>query len=385
MIRRLTVSNFRSLGAGTVVDLGKLTAFVGPNGSGKSNVAGALQFMADAVRKGLESAITERHGIAAVRRWGAGRPYDVNLRVDLEATDFRGSYEFTLAGDRSEEYTVKREAAEVWTGDRAGEPSRFEVLNGRWERGPEGLRPSLSAGALALPLVAGDERFRVLADAIKSIEIYSVFPDTLREPQKFDGTRPMQRHGENWCSILRGLENEEWAPELKAALGKLTGDIDDVRITPVGGFLIAKFRHAADAGGEGRSRREKWLEADQESDGTLRVAGILTALLQQPPLTVVGVEEPELTVHPGALPLLYDFLSQASSRSQVLVTTHSPELLDLLDPEDVRVVRRDSGITTVSRLDPAQQAAARQQLLTLGELMRMEGLQQELPLGGDTE
>ena len=47
-------------------------------------------------------------------------------------------------------------------------------------------------------------------------------------------------------------------------------------------------------------------------------------------MTLIGIEEPELTVHPGVLPMLYDFLIQASRRSQVLITTHSPDLLNHL-------------------------------------------------------
>jgi predicted ATPase len=104
----------------------------------------------------------------------------------------------------------------------------------------------------------------------------------------------------------------------------------------------------------------------------------VTALLQEPPVPVLGIEEPELTVHPGAIPLLYDFLRQASLRSQVLVTTHSPELLDLMSAEDVRVVLRGQEGTSVAPMSAAQRDAVRNGLMTLGEVMRTEGLQQQV-------
>src|SRR5262249_32848323 len=154
---------------------------------------------------------------------------------------------------------------------------------------------------------------------------------------------------------------------------KLTGDLQDIRIGQAAGHLVAEFRHRSP------NKKTKWFSAAQESDGTLRVAGIITALLQDPPPPVLGVEEPELTVHPGAIPLLYDYLREATRRSQVLVTTHSPELLDLVAPEDVRVVmRNDEGVTTVAPVRQEQRELVKKQLLTLGEVMRTEGLQQEL-------
>ncbi len=206
--------------------------------------------------------------------------------------------------------------------------------------------------------------------------VYSIFPDRLREPQKFDPTHPMSEHGENWVSILKEQPSGASKTELVAALAKLTGDVEDVRVEPVGGYLSVQFKHAVKD-----TKRPKWFDSAQESDGTLRVAGIITALSQSPSLTLVGIEEPELTVHPGAIPMIFDFLQQASSRSQVLVTTHSPELLDLVDPDDVRVVERRQGVTTVGSLATRQIEAVRTRLMSLGELVRTEGAQQQLDLG----
>ena len=85
----------------------------------------------------------------------------------------------------------------------------------------------------------------------------------------------------------------------------------------------------------------------------MRFAGILTALLQQPAPRLVGVEEPELTIHVGAIRLLNDFLHEAAGK-QVLVTTHSPELLELVDPDDVRVVTRTEGAPACRGYIPAR-------------------------------
>lgn len=379
MITTIEVSNYRSLGSDVRMNLGRLTALVGPNGAGKSNIADVVRFLAEALTVGLEAAIASRHGIDAVRRWSSGRPFNLSIRVSWSEESFSGTYAFTLAGDSAEDYRLKEEEALVCEKS-TGANHRFRLREGKWTEGPADLRPKVTGQSLAMTLVAGDERFAPLADALRNVCVYSVFPDTLREPQKPDTVRPMKQHGENWTTILQGMTSNGAADELKAALAKLTGDITDFRVRQLGGYLNAEFLHATER--KRAKDRQKWFESAQESDGTLRVAGIITALLQEPPLTLIGIEEPELTVHVGAIPLLYDYLKQASRRGQVVLTTHCVELLEHLDIDDIRVVERRTGVTTVAPVRQDQREAIRKRLLTVGDVVNMEGLQQELPVEG---
>lgn len=368
MITSLSVSNYRSLGENVRIEFGQFTALVGPNGSGKSNVMDALRFVADALQMGLSGAITSRHGIAAVRRWSGGHPFNVAIRLDLLLADGPAYYAFELTGSSAEEYEVKHEEADVLRGS---ERVRFRIERGEWKEGPSGLSPPLDTKSLALQLVGGDVRFKELVRALQNMAVYAIFPDTLRTPQKYSPHKPMSRHGDNWCSILKDQPEQTWKPDLITALHKLTGDTEDLRVKPAAGYLVVEFRHRSP------NKKLKWFSGTQESDGTLRVAGIITALLQEPPVPVIGIEEPELTVHPGAIPLLHDYLMQAARRSQVIVTTHSPELLDLVEPDDVRVVvRNEEGVTSVARLAVNQRDVVKQGLMKLGEVMRAPGLQQ---------
>lgn len=365
-ITRFTVSNYRSLGRDQKLALGPFTVLVGPNGSGKSNVVDVLSFVRDAMRMGLSGAITDRGGIAAVRRWSSGRPYNVSIALNVVLDSWTGTYSFEITGDHKEEFRIKSEEAQLYRGT---ERLSFSVERGAWT-GPDGLEPKVSDTALALPTIAGDDRFQGLFDLLANPVIYSIFPDTLRRPQKYSPEKPMHRHGDNWVSVLRDQEQTSWKPEIVAALRKLTGDIDDIKVSKAASYLVAQFRHISNG-------QSKWFDAAQESDGTLRVAGILSALLQEPPLPLIGVEEPELTVHPGALPLLMDYLRQASRRSQVLITTHSPEFLDLVEPQEVRVVQKTEEGTIVRSMAEDQLAAVRGGLLGLGELMITEGLREQ--------
>lgn len=379
LVTQLTISNFRSIGRDVTIKLAPLTVLVGQNGSGKSNVVDALRFLADCMNIGLGGAIGDRNGIESCRRWNrssGGQPYNVSLRVDLELPEGYASYALVLHGSAIEEYWVKSE--EAWIHHRGGELHELKVSEGVVHAAPAGLAPGVDKQTLALPLIGGDSRFRPLFSALKSFAVYSIYPNTLRRPQKYSATRPMLRHGENWASILQDQASGVWKAQLVAALGKLTGDIDDVRINRAGGHLIVQFRREIK---KAKSSATRWFDAEQESDGTLRVAGIITALLQEPPIPLVGVEEPELTIHPGAIGLLYDYLLQASQRSQVIVTTHSPDLLDLIKDESaIRVVSRSSERgTSVATLKQSQRDAVRAGLMTLGEVLRTEGFQPELP------
>ena len=110
MITKLWVKNYRSL-ANLELSFEPITILVGQNGSGKSNIVDTLRFIHDALRYGLDSAIVNRQGMSAVRRWSAkGRPYDVEVGVTIKTDDFWGTYQFVLGSERRGEYRVKRES-----------------------------------------------------------------------------------------------------------------------------------------------------------------------------------------------------------------------------------------------------------------------------------
>jgi hypothetical protein len=109
------------------------------------------------------------------------------------------------------------------------------------------------------------------------------------------------------------------------------------------------------------------------SDGTLRALGILTAVFQRQrsPL-IVAIEEPEATIHPGALGVLMEALRHGQSRSPIVITTHSTDILDSpdLDPEGISLVEWSERGTRVSKVGAASAEAVKSRLATVGELLR---------------
>ena len=111
------------------------------------------------------------------------------------------------------------------------------------------------------------------------------------------------------------------------------------------------------------------------SDGTLRAFGVLVALFQATNgkgIPLVGLEEPESALHPGAAAALLDSLTEVAEKTQVIVTSHSPDVLDgqQVPIEALFAVEADSGVTEIAPIDEAAKSVLRERLYTAGELLR---------------
>ena len=189
MIRRIQVSNFRSLGENVSLELGSLTVLVGQNASGKSNVADVLQFVADTLRDGLERAVAERHGFGTISRSGGGKTRDVSIRVDVEDESGTGFWELVLGGgEGGDGYRIVRERGQwdnIITDDDAlrglTAHCSFERAEDKWIflRPARRTRPKLSPQKTFLS--TSGTRFLDLVEAFLNIAVYRIFPDRLRE------------------------------------------------------------------------------------------------------------------------------------------------------------------------------------------------------------
>ena len=125
--------------------------------------------------------------------------------------------------------------------------------------------------------------------------------------------------------------------------------------------------------------REKGMSRSMElwelSDGMLRFLCLATALLNPRPSPLVAIDEPELGLHPGLLPIVAGMIKVAAERTQVLVTTHSPDLLNCFDIADVAVMARNADDAKIVWHRPENRKTLVQMLKdvsseTLGDLHR---------------
>lgn len=377
MIKSVYIKNFRGIGEQEVA-LGDITALVGKNGAGKSSFVDALRLVRDSMTLGLEDAVLLRHGIAALRRWSPTRPYDIEIRITgTTRGSLHWNYGFTLASGREGDFHVKHEIGKIsGTLLKKKIECRFERKRSSWVEFPTSERrsmtnPRISDIALALPNIGFfTPDFFSVQRFFRSMGFYTIFPNTLREPQKPSPTSTLSDHGENLATILRKLKSLDRHKPIVQSLDQVVGGIKDINVQQVGGFLVTQIAHSI--GGS----QQAWFDLSQESDGTLRLLGILAALYQRSTSPFVVIEEPELTLHPGALGLLCDMLKGASSNRQMLITTQSPDLIARLGADDLRAVERsiDTGITTIKPIAEDQRAAIESALFSAGDLLRIEGL-----------
>jgi predicted ATPase len=370
-IRQVQIQNFKSIER-AVVELASLTVLVGPNGAGKSNFVESLTFLQQIVSVGIEQALRYRSELLpAWRDWKNDRP--LGLRVELDLPDgSRADYAVELRVELGTPPTVSRERCRV---ERVSRPEAvFEVAEGHFVREIAGIRSQIVPDRLALFAASATEEFRPVYDFLSSIRAYSILPKEVKGPLRTaDSGMSLEREGSNAASVLKAVI--ERSPEDHARIGRLLGQaVEGITSVEVhesdGKWLHLEFKK--DIGLERPGR----LLGSSMSDGTLRLLGMLLAVYQPSRPSVLVVEEPEATVHPAVAQLVTEILLDASHDRQVLVTTHSPDILDAkeLSDDQIRVVTQRHGRTIVAPLSKASRQAIRDRLFTPGELLRINEL-----------
>ncbi|MBC5764948.1 AAA family ATPase [Ramlibacter albus] len=372
-LKRVVLRNYRSIGI-CDVRLGALTYLVGANGSGKSNFLDALHLVRDALSSSLDNALNERGGLNQVRRRSYGHPTHFAVRLEFVLPDGReGFYAFEVGALQDRGYQVGTEKCFI---EGKGRGPFFHVERGELKATSEQSFPAVTADRLALVSVSGMAVFRPVFDAFMAMGFYNLNPKLMREPQKPQDGRLLKTVGENVVSVIGHLERV--APEslslIEQYLQTVVPGLESVRRQPIGPLETLEFRQRV------AGAKDPWrFPAQNMSDGTLRALGILTALFQGnrdfSPL-LIGIEEPETALHPSASAALREALTRASERTQVVVTSHSPDLLDdrRIGPDQFLAVVADGGDTKIGRLDNSSREMMREHLFSAGELLRLNQL-----------
>lgn len=369
MITHVTVSNYKSL-ANVSVNLGPLNVFVGPNGAGKSNFIDALRFLTNALTYGLEKEISERDGVASMLPPSSGRKPPFNIHLKFLFSGKEAEYYVSIAGKVNGEIRVLQEKCVI-------DNFAYEVNAGKvtllTSSGPQEMDEKYSQTELFLPVFYKQTPMQVVLEFLRNAGHYSIYPDSLRSLRKLSASMRLMDEGFNLSSILRNMQREfpQSFQNLLRSMSTVVSDITDIEIKSAGGFLVIRLGHQTDG-------HVNYFDLSQESDGTLRLLAMLTALHQEPPAPLMTLEEPELNIHPGALHALYEVIKEASKRSQIILSSHSPDLISVCDPDEIRVVEKVNGSTSISPLDERQVSIINDKLFSTSDLLRIEGLKRQV-------
>lgn len=374
-IREVHIRNYRSIQR-AVVPLSGFNVLVGPNGSGKTNFLDALAFVQECLSTSIEAALRTRGGMQV--RYGFHPPESprvgLRLLVELGAGTI-ADYAFELAWPKPGYVEVAEERCVISEG--GAETHRFEVRAGAFATPIPGLRAAIEPDRLALYAASALEEFRPVYDFLVGMRMYSIQPDWLREFRDPANGVALEPQGGNAAAVLRVLQ-DRFPDRYQRVCGLLQAVVPEIN-TVEGATVAARQVLLFVERGRGPDAAMP-LFAPDVSDGTLRMLGLLLAAYQPATPSVLLIEEPEATIHPAAVDVVMSVLIDAAKRSQVLVSTHSPDVLDYGSIPDgaIRVVAKTKARTVIAPIANASRDAIRRRLYSPGELLRSDELNPDL-------
>lgn len=311
---KLSLANWKNF-AQIEVELQQRVFLVGPNASGKSNFLDAFRFLRDIASPGggFQDAVARRRDVKAIRCLAARKNPNVEISVEMEATDgVRWTYVLAFNQDSQQRPQLKKERV-IRNGttllDRPNDDDRTD---------PARLTQTF------LEQVNANVEFRDIATFFASIRYLHIVPQLVRDPDRWVSRANDPFGGDFLETVAKTPEKTRAArlrrigEALKVAVPQLA-QIElwrDGRGTP---HLRGKYEHWRPQGA--------WQTEEQFSDGTLRLLGLLWVTMESGgPLLL---EEPELSLHPEIVRHLPQLFARAQRRSgrQIILSTHSPDLL----------------------------------------------------------
>jgi predicted ATPase len=355
-IERLRVKNFRVLRDVQMDKLTPFTVLLGPNGSGKSTVFDVFAFLSEALTSGLRPAWERRNRFRELRSRGAKGPVSIEISY-REARDLP-LVTYTLAIDeRAGGPVVAREELRWRRGSGGGRPYSFLTFeNGQGQiaggdnPGEDSERESDrldSPDLLAVSTygqLASHPRVAALRRFITGWYLSYVSAASTRLVAEAGPQERLSETGDNLPNLLQYLQEQHGArlEKIVSVLRERVPRLErvDSSVMEDGRLLLqikdAPFDHP--------------VLAKYASDGTLKMLAYLAVLYDPDPPPFIGIEEPENQLHPRLLHGLAEECRSAAGRSQVLVTTHSPEFVSATRGKELWVLGRDeSGFTTATR------------------------------------
>jgi len=360
-LNSISVKGFKSIRSVEDFALNSLNVLIGGNGSGKSNFIDVFRLL----RAMLELSLPElsKSNLATYIEVGGG--FDGFLFNGPKATKSLlvklmfglNGYRFSLAPTASGKYIIESEET-------------YFKKSGWWTLGSGHRKPELLEDKDKQGSMGGRSVASYIYDAIDSWRIYH-FHDTsktaaVRRYESIKDKRYLRFDASNIAPFLLHLREKNNVA--------YTDIVDTIRlVTP----FFKDFLLDTQMQGEREEVNLSWIQNGSDypmqpyhlSDGTLRFICLATALLQPNPPSTLIIDEPELGLHPYAVDILAELIKTASSKTQLIISTQSPALVDNFDPENIVVVRRKNGASTFERLN-SEDLSQWLESYSLGDLWR---------------
>jgi predicted ATPase len=355
---RLTIKGFKSIRSLEDFELRNLNVLIGGNGTGKSNLVDFFRLLRAMMElplphlqnSSLTTYIADGGGIDDFLFNGP----DVTKYIEAMLRFGPNGYRFKIVRTTDETFTINDEA-QYW------ETSGWREM-GAGHTTPRLLQERTKPGVYGGPSVAS-----YVYDAISSWKIYH-FHDTsniapMRRSESVEDSDYLRFDAANIAPFLLELRNNE-----KKIYDQIVESVH--LVAPFFQDFILKPNKQDKVRLRWRQKGSDYpLKPHHLSDGTIRFICLATALLQPDPPSTMIIDEPELGLHPYAIEILAELIQAASQKTQLIVSTQSPALVDCFAPEDIVVATRKKGASRFERLD-AKDLSAWLADYSLGDLWR---------------
>ncbi|NTW48736.1 MAG: AAA family ATPase [Chlorobiales bacterium] len=353
-LNKLTITGFKSIRELRDFELRNLNVLIGGNGAGKSNFVEIFRMLRAMVDQNFGSYILTGGGCDDFLFNGPKETPSIIVHFLFG----RNEYGVELRPAADERFLIMSEVQKYT--DAGG----WQIIR---REGYESRLPEIKdeAGVIGKRGV-GYYVFNSLSNWV----VYH-FHDTsssapMRRSEIVEDNKRLRSDAANIAPFLLRLKNEvkESYREITDAIRLVTPFFDD--------FTLESVQK-----GEKETVKLTWKQKGSDypmqpyhfSDGTIRFICLATALLQPNPPSTIVIDEPELGLHPYAIDILAELIHAAAQKTQVIISTQSPALVDCFTPEDIIVVNRENGASTFRRLD-SESLSAWLKDYSLGELWR---------------
>jgi predicted ATPase len=381
MLKRLHVKNFRSF-RDTKIEFGYNNILVGPNMSGKSNLIDLFRFIKDLLFPsqqglfGLNSAFNARKGFNNVAWRGAENP---RIEIALEGEFFHPrrmdyAYEISILGSfQWGTANVERETLKII--DEAGEHTLIDTHEQRrraFRTDGTQINESTDSTRLVMEYEMPNWEASIFKQSVLSWKFFNFIPALMRQPNQTAAAPALNIYGDNlsaWLMLLQTRFSDHFEL-IRNAVRDVFPTVENIFTNPTAQstvFLASK---------------EKFLKGPitigEMSDGELAFLALLSVIYSPPEFgsDLCFVEEPENHLHPRLIAILVELLRQVQqslepdSRGQLVVTTHSPHLVDRFGLAEILIANKVTGATDFLR--PSNDEALRELVAStdagLGEL-----------------
>ena len=381
MITDIQINNYKSF-SDFKLSLNSLNIIIGSNGSGKSNFIDAIKLLTSGAKGEFVDAIGNRGGIDNIIFKRKNKFNKNKLLFNLNIVNFKFSlligqdnknllkynYEVVISNSSEGVFYINSEIINVNNSDinilfrdwpyanflNEGMFSKFENILSKKNQTKYDKKELKNNNELAISQVIDESNYP------SSYNIYKIFNDLLfydfidtsiesiiRRPQLIRPGFRLTNSGSNLFSVLYSIQQNYsniWE-DIQNILLNIYPEFNKIAFPPEGGDgkIILRWWE--------RSFKDFGFPPSMLSDGTLKLIFLITLLKAPDPPPLICIDEPETGLHPEWIKLVAELLAEASTRTQIIVTTHSPELVSKMNPENILVCEKEDGATFMERLD----------------------------------